>query len=98
MEVLFNQTLSLLGRFIAVKEPNIRYLGLEAMAKFCAMPEAMPIIRRHLVGNHGHLHLTLSSRLFSIPSHNPTSLFVAGLWILCLHCAMLQSPKKLCLS
>jgi len=48
MEVLFNQTLSLLGRFIAVKEPNIRYLGLEAMAKFCAMPEAMPIIRRHL--------------------------------------------------
>jgi AP-2 complex subunit alpha len=48
VEILMNQALALLGRFIAVREPNIRYLGLEAMAKFCKLPSALPTIRRHL--------------------------------------------------
>lgn len=32
-EVARNDIVTLLGKFISVKEPNIRYLGLETMAK-----------------------------------------------------------------
>jgi len=40
--------LNLLGRFISVKEPNIRYLGLEAMSRF-AQTEMVDseIIKKH---------------------------------------------------
>lgn len=33
------QALTLLGRFISVKEPNIRYLGLEALGRFAQLAE-----------------------------------------------------------
>jgi AP-2 complex subunit alpha len=48
VEVLTSQTLSLLARFIAVKEPNIRYLGLEASARFCHIPEMSQNFKKHL--------------------------------------------------
>lgn len=48
LELLFQQTLALLARFIAVKEPNIRYLGLECMTKFCMIPGALELVRPHL--------------------------------------------------
>lgn len=45
---LLGQCLSLLGKFIAVKEPNIRYLGLENMCRVALIPDCLPTIRRHL--------------------------------------------------
>lgn len=33
------QALTLLGRFISVKEPNIRYLGLEALGRFAQLEQ-----------------------------------------------------------
>jgi hypothetical protein len=36
---LRNQALTLLGRFISVKEPNIRYLGLEALGRFAQLEQ-----------------------------------------------------------
>lgn len=47
-ELLLKQSLDLLGKFIAVKEPNIRYLGLETMTKIAAIPSTLPTIRKHL--------------------------------------------------
>jgi len=45
---LRNQTTSLLGVFISVREPNIRYLALEAMSKFANSPNAENLIQEHL--------------------------------------------------
>ena len=38
---------ALLGKFISVKEPNIRYIGLETMAKLSEHPDSRDIISRH---------------------------------------------------
>ena len=38
---------SLLGRFISVKEPNIRYLGLETMAQLAENPDSKDMIEKH---------------------------------------------------
>lgn len=48
VKVLQEQTLALLGRYVGVREPNIRYLGLEAMARFAAVEGAVPGLRPHL--------------------------------------------------
>eukprot|EP00873_Tetraselmis_striata_P008662 jgi/Tetstr1/428926/TSEL_018902.t1 len=45
---LVKQCLSLLGKFISVREPNIRYLGLENMCRLSLVPECLPSIRSHL--------------------------------------------------
>jgi len=44
---LMSQCVALLGKFIAVREPNIRYLGLENMSRMSMVPEMMESIRRH---------------------------------------------------
>lgn len=36
---LLGQAVALLGRFICIREANIRYLGLETMAKLAQQPE-----------------------------------------------------------
>jgi len=38
---------SLLAKFIQVPEPNIRYLGLENMARLAALPEMLPQVQQH---------------------------------------------------
>mmetsp|Transcript_25693 Transcript_25693/g.45735 ORF Transcript_25693/g.45735 Transcript_25693/m.45735 type:complete len:666 (-) Transcript_25693:12-2009(-) len=45
---LVKQCLLLLGKFISVREPNIRYLGLENMCRLSLIPECLPSIRSHL--------------------------------------------------
>jgi len=45
---LRNETITLLGIFITVREPNIRYLALESMCKFNATPASIKIITDHL--------------------------------------------------
>ena len=42
-----NQAASLLGKFISVKEPNIRYIGLETMAKLSEHPDSRDMILKH---------------------------------------------------
>lgn len=44
---LKSQALNLLGRFISVKEPNIRYLGLEALGRFAQTEMADDSIKKH---------------------------------------------------
>ena len=45
---LLPQACSLLGRFISIREANIRYLGLEAMARLAAaQPETMEQLKKH---------------------------------------------------
>eukprot|EP01017_Pseudomicrothorax_dubius_P025065 TRINITY_DN2672_c0_g2_i1.p1 TRINITY_DN2672_c0_g2~~TRINITY_DN2672_c0_g2_i1.p1 ORF type:complete len:717 (+),score=215.11 TRINITY_DN2672_c0_g2_i1:67-2217(+) len=45
---LRTQALTLLGVFISVKEPNIRYLALECLAKFYQLPNAEGILATHM--------------------------------------------------
>jgi len=45
---LKNQALSLLGVFVSVREPNIRYLALEAISKFSDTAHAENLIQEHL--------------------------------------------------
>lgn len=44
---LRSQCSSLVGRFISVKEPNIRYIGLECMSKLADHPDAGLLLQRH---------------------------------------------------
>eukprot|EP00743_Colponemidia_sp_Colp-15_P003250 GILK01003511.1.p1 GENE.GILK01003511.1~~GILK01003511.1.p1 ORF type:complete len:997 (+),score=186.65 GILK01003511.1:119-2992(+) len=44
---LKNQALVLLGRFISVREPNIRYLGLETMSRLAAKEDSLDVIKKH---------------------------------------------------
>eukprot|EP00850_Spirogloea_muscicola_P012756 SM000084S23092 [mRNA] locus=s84:17407:23674:+ [translate_table: standard] len=41
------QCVSLLGRFIAIREPNVRYLGLETMTRMLQLVDGQDGIRRH---------------------------------------------------
>ena len=45
-EVL-TQCVTLLGKFVSIKEPNIRYLGLENMSRLSLVPEMMTTIKAH---------------------------------------------------
>jgi AP-2 complex subunit alpha len=45
-EVLRTQALTLLGRFISVREPNIRYIGLQTMARLAQL-EGNEAIKKH---------------------------------------------------
>lgn len=42
------QALNLLGKFISVKEPNIRYLGLEALGRFAQTDISDDSIKKHM--------------------------------------------------
>ncbi|XP_019199495.1 PREDICTED: AP-2 complex subunit alpha-1-like [Ipomoea nil] len=44
---MMSQCVALLGKFIAVREPNIRYLGLENMTRMLMMTDVQDIIKRH---------------------------------------------------
>jgi len=44
---LLMQAVQLLGRFISIREANIRYLGLETMAKLSQHPECAEDVKRH---------------------------------------------------
>ncbi|KAK3274170.1 hypothetical protein CYMTET_17635 [Cymbomonas tetramitiformis] len=44
---LVSQCVNLLGKFISVREPNIRYLGLENMSRLSVLPEMVPVIQAH---------------------------------------------------
>ncbi|TYI64743.1 hypothetical protein E1A91_D09G109200v1 [Gossypium mustelinum] len=44
---MMSQCVALLGKFIAVREPNIRYLGLENMTRMLMVTDAQEIIKRH---------------------------------------------------
>ncbi|KAL3828530.1 hypothetical protein ACJIZ3_017332 [Penstemon smallii] len=44
---MMSQCVALLGKFIAVREPNIRYLGLENMTRMLMVAEVQDIIKRH---------------------------------------------------
>ncbi|CAL5357144.1 hypothetical protein CsSME_00046630 [Camellia sinensis var. sinensis] len=44
---MMSQCVALLGKFIAVREPNIRYLGLENMTRMLMVSDVQDIIKRH---------------------------------------------------
>ncbi|GAB4824774.1 hypothetical protein Ancab_007640 [Ancistrocladus abbreviatus] len=44
---MMSQCVALLGKFIAVREPNIRYLGLENMARMLMVTDMQDIIKKH---------------------------------------------------
>ncbi|CAL9153946.1 unnamed protein product [Musa hybrid cultivar] len=44
---MMSQCVALLGKFIAVREPNIRYLGLENMTRMLLVSDVQDIIKRH---------------------------------------------------
>ncbi|XVF46839.1 hypothetical protein PTKIN_Ptkin03bG0060000 [Pterospermum kingtungense] len=44
---MMSQCVALLGKFIAVREPNIRYLGLENMTRMLMITDVQEIIKRH---------------------------------------------------
>ncbi|OMO54759.1 hypothetical protein CCACVL1_27599, partial [Corchorus capsularis] len=44
---MMSQCVVLLGKFIAVREPNIRYLGLENMTRILMVTDVQDIIKRH---------------------------------------------------
>ncbi|KAG6779776.1 hypothetical protein POTOM_016175 [Populus tomentosa] len=44
---MMSQCVALLGKFIAVREPNIRYLGLENMSRMLMVTDVQDIIKRH---------------------------------------------------
>ncbi|XP_047325798.1 AP-2 complex subunit alpha-1-like isoform X2 [Impatiens glandulifera] len=44
---MMSQCVALLGKFIAVREPNIRYLGLENMTRMLMVTDLQEIIKRH---------------------------------------------------
>eukprot|EP00976_Prorocentrum_cordatum_P069101 1179413-Prorocentrum_minimum.AAC.2 len=46
---LVTQCVTLLGKFIGVREPNIRYLGLENMGRLALMPEMLHVVQAHQV-------------------------------------------------
>ena len=43
---LLNAGVALLGKFISVREPNIKYLGLENMVRLADVPAVADTIRR----------------------------------------------------
>jgi len=45
---LHKKTTELLAKFISVKEPNIRYLGLEMMSRLAKVPNTHSMIKQHL--------------------------------------------------
>jgi AP-2 complex subunit alpha len=47
-EVLRKDIVNLLGKFISVKEPNIRYLALETMSKLQGIQVSSFLIKQHL--------------------------------------------------
>ncbi|XP_026425017.1 AP-2 complex subunit alpha-1-like [Papaver somniferum] len=44
---MMSQCVALLGKFIAVREPNIRYLGLENMTRMLMVTDMQDIIKKH---------------------------------------------------
>ncbi|XP_078160868.1 AP-2 complex subunit alpha-1-like [Carex rostrata] len=44
---MMTQCVALLGKFIAVREPNIRYLGLENMTRMLLVTDVQDIIKKH---------------------------------------------------
>ncbi|XP_010278259.1 PREDICTED: AP-2 complex subunit alpha-1-like isoform X2 [Nelumbo nucifera] len=44
---MMSQCVALLGKFIAVREPNIRYLGLENMTRMLMVIDVQDIIKKH---------------------------------------------------
>ncbi|KAI8524238.1 hypothetical protein RHMOL_Rhmol13G0134900 [Rhododendron molle] len=44
---MMSQCVALLGKFVAVREPNIRYLGLENMTRMLMVTDVQDIIKRH---------------------------------------------------
>lgn len=44
---LHGQAAALLGRFVSIREPNYRYLGLETMARMARVPQMLETIKRH---------------------------------------------------
>ncbi|GAV89809.1 Adaptin_N domain-containing protein/Alpha_adaptin_C domain-containing protein/Alpha_adaptinC2 domain-containing protein [Cephalotus follicularis] len=44
---MMSQCVALLGKFIAVREPNIRYLGLENMTRMLRVTDVQDVIKRH---------------------------------------------------
>ncbi|KAK4789070.1 hypothetical protein SAY86_020389 [Trapa natans] len=44
---MMSQCVALLGKFIAVREPNIRYLGLENMTRMLMVTDVQEIIKKH---------------------------------------------------
>ncbi|KAL4384977.1 hypothetical protein GQ457_15G028160 [Hibiscus cannabinus] len=44
---MLSQCVALLGKFISVREPNIRYLGLENMTRMLIVADVQEIIKRH---------------------------------------------------
>ncbi|XP_071721860.1 AP-2 complex subunit alpha-2-like [Rutidosis leptorrhynchoides] len=44
---MMSQCVALLGKFIAVREPNIRYLGLENMTRMLMVTDVQDVIKRH---------------------------------------------------
>uniref|UniRef100_A0A6A7G4W7 AP-2 complex subunit alpha n=2 Tax=Hirondellea gigas TaxID=1518452 RepID=A0A6A7G4W7_9CRUS len=44
---LQNQAIVRLSQFVSVREPNIRYLGLEMMSRIAALPGTLESIKRH---------------------------------------------------
>ncbi|XP_072988397.1 AP-2 complex subunit alpha-2-like [Typha latifolia] len=44
---MMSQCVALLGKFIAAREPNIRYLGLENMTRMLLVTDVQDIIKRH---------------------------------------------------
>ncbi|RDX61091.1 AP-2 complex subunit alpha-2, partial [Mucuna pruriens] len=44
---MMSQCVALLGKFISVREPNIRYLGLENMTRMFLITDVQDIIKRH---------------------------------------------------
>lgn len=45
--VLTEEAAQILGRFVSIRECNLRYLGLETMSKLALLPDALPAIRTH---------------------------------------------------
>lgn len=44
---LHAQAVTLLGRFVSIREPNFRYLGLETMSRLARIPGTIATIKRH---------------------------------------------------
>lgn len=44
---LHSQAIGFLGRFVTIKEPNFRYLGLETMTRLARIPSTLQHIKRH---------------------------------------------------
>lgn len=44
---LQGNAIGLLGRFVSIREPNFRYLGLETMTRLANIPGTLPAIKKH---------------------------------------------------